>query len=132
MHDIGSNWTMSIFTRTTAITASGKVLTFTIKGTHKLENLRKRKVVPKNYSAISVMLVWAVENIGRNIKDREHLWLPSAGATSEFKSLSSLGLLTTPGAALTEIHPMDDCSGQHNSVLLSKQRKLSRTQNLLL
>ncbi|KAG0634522.1 hypothetical protein HOY80DRAFT_894794, partial [Tuber brumale] len=59
---------------------------------------------------------------------REHLWLPSAGATSEFNSLSSPGLLTISGAALREIRAMDDYSGQHNCALLSKWRKLSGTQ----
>ncbi|KAG0637128.1 hypothetical protein HOY80DRAFT_890179 [Tuber brumale] len=149
MHDIGSNWTIPIYTCATAIKASVKVVTFTMNGTHKLENLRVDRVIPKNYSEISVMPVWAIENTGMMIRDiepfwgivdpkykndphlwtiqREHLWLPSGGV-GLVSSLSSLGLLTVPGAALDGIHTMDDYSGERNFPLLTKWRKLSATQ----
>ncbi|KAG0633515.1 hypothetical protein HOY80DRAFT_1104910 [Tuber brumale] len=150
-HDIGSNWTIPIYTCATAIKASVKVVTFTMNGTHKPENLRVGKVVPKNYSEISVMPVWAVENTGmmiRNIEpfwgivdpkykndphlrtiQREHLWLPSGGhGFQQISSLSSLALLSVPAGALGEIHTKDDYSGERNFPLLTKWRKLSATQ----
>ncbi|KAG0634524.1 hypothetical protein HOY80DRAFT_928632 [Tuber brumale] len=150
IHDIGSNWTIPIYTCATAIKASVKVVTFTMNGTHRLENLRVGKVVPKNYAPIPGLPVWAVENTGMRIRDikpfwgivdrkyendphlwtiqREYLWLPSGGI-GLVGSLSSLGLLTVPGAALTEIHTMDDYSGERNFPLLTKWRKLSANQS---
>ncbi|KAG0637130.1 hypothetical protein HOY80DRAFT_1085539 [Tuber brumale] len=152
VYDIRSNWTMPIYTCATAIKASVKVVTFTMNGTHKLENLRVGKVVPKNYSGISGMPVWAVENTKMQIYDikpfwgivdpkyknhphlwtiqREHLWLPSGRiGYYPLASSSSLGLLTVPGVALTEIHNLDDYSGERNFPLLTKWRKLSATES---
>ncbi|KAG0637132.1 hypothetical protein HOY80DRAFT_1085548 [Tuber brumale] len=149
MHDIGSNWTMPIYTCATAIKASVKVVTFTMNGTHELENLLVGKVVPKNYSAISEMPVWAVENTGMTIRDiepfwgivdpkykndphlrtiqREHLWLP-CGGVGLVDSPGSLGLLTVPGAALDEIYTKDDYTGERNFPLLTKWRNLTAAE----
>ncbi|KAG0637151.1 hypothetical protein HOY80DRAFT_1085643 [Tuber brumale] len=150
VHEIGSNWTIPIYTCATAIKASVKVVTFTMNGTHKLENLRVAKVTPKNYSEISLMPVWAVENTEMKIRDIEpfwgivdpkykkaphlwtiqceHLWLPSGGiALYGLGSSGSLGLLTVPVAALEGISTEDDYSGERNFPLLTKWRKLSAT-----
>ncbi|KAG0637156.1 hypothetical protein HOY80DRAFT_1085670 [Tuber brumale] len=127
-----------------------KVVIFSINGTHTLENLRVDKVVPKHYSSVPGMPVWAVENTGMKIRDvkpiwgivdpkykdaphlwtiqRENLWLPAGGFAIQFHSLSSLGLLTVPSAALEEIHTMDYYSGKRNFFLLSKWRKLCPTE----
>ncbi|KAG0634519.1 hypothetical protein HOY80DRAFT_1098240 [Tuber brumale] len=152
MHDIGSNWTIPIYTCATAIKASVKVVTFTMNGTHRLENLHVGKVVPRNYSDISVMPVWAVENTGMEIWNvepfwgivdpkykndphlwtiqREHLWLPSGGRGSyQLSSSSSLALLTVPSGALSTIHIAHGYSGERNFPLLAKWRKLTATQS---
>ncbi|CUS07682.1 unnamed protein product [Tuber aestivum] len=152
-HDIGSRWSIPIYTCATAVKASVKVVTLTTNGTHALENLRVDKVVPKSYSSTSVMPVWAVEDTGMTINDvepfwgivdpkykdaphlwtiqREHLWLPSVGnvLTALPDSPSSFGLLSVPGAALTGINTKEDYSGERNFALLSKWRKLSATQS---
>ncbi|KAG0637146.1 hypothetical protein HOY80DRAFT_1085610 [Tuber brumale] len=154
MHDVGSNWSRPIYTCATAIKASVKVVTFSMNGTHILENLRVDKVVPKNYSSVSVMPVWAIENSGMDMNDsypfwgivdqkykdapqlwtiqREHLWLPSVyrtAALARIQPSDSLSLLTVPGQALGMIRTNDDYSGKRNFALLSKWRKLSETQN---
>ncbi|KAG0639774.1 hypothetical protein HOY80DRAFT_1136510 [Tuber brumale] len=153
MYDVGSHWSIPIYTCATAVKASVKVVTLTMNGTHTLENLRVDKVVPKNYSSTSAMPVWAVEDTGMMISDvnpfwgivdpkykdaphlwtiqREHLWLPSGGngVYASLDSSSSFGLLTVPGAALGEISTEDDYSGERNFALLTKWRKLSATQN---
>ncbi|KAG0634520.1 hypothetical protein HOY80DRAFT_1098245 [Tuber brumale] len=152
MHDIRSNWTIPIYTCATAIKASVKVVTFTMNGTHRLENLRVGKIVPKNYSGISVKPVWAVEKTGMMIRDiepfwgivdpkykndphlwtiqGEHLWLPSGG--SGFYGLSpssSPALLTVPSSALGELDTLRDYSGERNPSLLTKWRKLSAAES---
>ncbi|KAG0637144.1 hypothetical protein HOY80DRAFT_1138570 [Tuber brumale] len=154
MHDVGSNWSMPIYTCATAIKASVKVVTLTMNGTHILENLRVDKVVPKNYSSKLEMPVWAVENLGENLDDvnpfwgivdqkyrdypylwtiqREHLWLPSVyrmGTLEEMQQGDSLSLLTVPGRALRSIGSNYDYFGDTNFDLRSRWRKLSGTQN---
>ncbi|CAZ80243.1 unnamed protein product [Tuber melanosporum] len=153
IYDVGSRWSIPIYTCATVVKASVKVVTLTMNGTHTLENLRVDKVVPKNYSSTSAMPVWAVEDTGMKINDvdpfwgivdpkykdaphlwtiqREHLWLPSVGdgVSAPLDSSSSFGLLSVPGAALAEISTEDDYSGERNFALLTKWRKLSATQN---
>ncbi|PWW72588.1 hypothetical protein C7212DRAFT_286009 [Tuber magnatum] len=151
--DIGSRWSTPIYTCATAIKASVKVATFTMNGTHALDNLHVDKVAPKNYSSTAAMPVWAVEDTGMIINDvdpfwgivdpkykdaphlwtiqREHLWLPSVGngAFASLDSSSSLALLSVPGAALAETSTDEDYSGERNFALLTKWRKLSATQS---
>ncbi|KAG0637149.1 hypothetical protein HOY80DRAFT_908249, partial [Tuber brumale] len=153
IYDAGANWSMPIYTCATAIKASMKVVTLTMNGTHTLENLRVDKVVPKNYSSISVMPVWAVENSGMMINEvfpfwgivdpkykdvpnattiqREHLWLLAVNRkprNSTLSPLSSLALSTVPGQALEKISTLIDFSGQQNFALRTKWQKLSETQ----
>ncbi|KAG0637145.1 hypothetical protein HOY80DRAFT_908241, partial [Tuber brumale] len=154
MHDLGSNWSMPIYTCATAIKASVKVVTLTMNGTDILGNLRVDKVLPKNYSSKLEMPVWAIEHLGPNMNNvhpfwgivdqkyrddpylwtiqREHLWLPSVyrmGALERMQQGDSLSLLTVPGRALRSMGSDYDYSGVTNFDLLSKWRKLSGTQN---
>ncbi|KAG0637158.1 hypothetical protein HOY80DRAFT_1085675, partial [Tuber brumale] len=154
MYDAGSNWSMPIYTCATAIKASVKVVTLTMNGTHTLENLRIDKVVPKNYSSISAMPVWAVENTGMRINEvhpfwgiveqkykdtphiwtiqREHLWLPAAKSSHRplpFHPLSSFALLAGPGQALQQISTDQEYSGEGNFALRTKWQKLTKTQD---
>ncbi|KAG0637152.1 hypothetical protein HOY80DRAFT_1085649, partial [Tuber brumale] len=66
-YDAGAHWSMRIYTCATAVKASVEVVTLTMNDTHTVENLRVDKVVPTNYSSISVMPVWAMENSGMTI-----------------------------------------------------------------
>ncbi|KAG0637147.1 hypothetical protein HOY80DRAFT_1085620, partial [Tuber brumale] len=154
IYDAGTSWSMPIYTCATAVKASVKVVTLTMNGTHTLENLRVDKVVPKNYSSISAMPVWAVENSGMKINEifpfwgivdpkykddphvatiqREHLWLPAVKRKPTLGTLppsSSFGLLAVPSQVLEGIRTFADYSGQNNFALRSKWQKLSETHN---
>ncbi|RPA88872.1 hypothetical protein L873DRAFT_1724180 [Choiromyces venosus 120613-1] len=153
MYDVGSTWSIPIYTCATALKASVKVITFTMNGTHTLENLHIDRISPQNYSSPSAMPVWAVEDTGMEINDvdpfwgivdakylnashlwtiqREHLWLPSVGngIFAPLDSSSSFALLSVPGAALAKVSTEDDYSGDKNFALLSKWRKLSASES---
>ncbi|PWW80217.1 hypothetical protein C7212DRAFT_349664 [Tuber magnatum] len=155
IYDIGSSWSMPIYTCATAIKASVKVVTSTMNGTEHTPSRTFASI--KSFQSTTprhrqcrygpwrtrmeirdVEPFWGI--VDPKYKDaphlwtieREHLWLPStyAGIFS-LRSFDSLGLLDIPSGALSALGTslFDDYSGERNLALMSKWRELSETQD---
>ncbi|KAG0634523.1 hypothetical protein HOY80DRAFT_1098254 [Tuber brumale] len=128
MHHAGSSWSMPIYTCATAIKASVKVATLTVRRTHTLTNLRVDKVLPKNYSSTSVMLVWAVENSGMKIVDAYPFW---GVVDPKYKNASHLWTIQCSHLWLPSLHREGSLKMliPSNSLALFKWQVIGATQH---
>jgi hypothetical protein len=118
--DSASQWSQPLYACATAIKASAKTVSFTYNGTAGLQSLNITGIRSKNYTDVTKMPLWGVENTGNAYTNADlsvlwglispqyanhsnvsairqpHLYLP--GFTTTLSSLTSLGAQNLPAS----------------------------------